>query len=212
MASVDIKKENGQSAGKAELDAQVFSAPVREGSMHAVVVAQLAARRAGTHATRNRALIRGGGRKPFRQKGTGRARQGSRRSPLMRGGATVFGPQPRDYSVKVNKKVRAGALRSALTVKAQESKLHILDALDFQEYKTKRAAALLQALGVRKALVVIGEANPYVERSFANLPGCGVIRAEGLNVYDILRHDNLIMTREALDKVVQRLNSAQKGE
>lgn len=206
MANVDVKSPNGQTVGKVELPENVFGAPVREASMHAVVVAQLAARRRGTRLARNRAaLLHKGGRKPWRQKGTGRARSGSRRSPLWRGGAAIFGPMPRDFSMKINKKVRAGALRAALTLKARENRIHVVSGLNIDAYKTKQALAFLKALGLNGAMVVIEAANDHVERSFANLQDCCVVRAEGVNVYDVLRHEHLVLTQGALEAINRRL-------
>lgn len=214
MARIDIKSAQGQTVGQADLRDDIFAATVNEATLHATVVGQLAARRRGTAATLNRSKIEGGARKPWKQKGTGRARAGSSRSPIWRHGATTFGPQPRDHSIKVNKQVRAGALRSALSLKMQAGKLHLVRGLEFNPIKTKKAIETLKALGLKSALVVIEAANPGIERSFRNLPRCKVIRAEGLNVYDVLKHEGLVMTEAAMQKVTARLAapSAEAGK
>lgn len=205
MARIDVKSAQGQTVGQADLRDEVFAAKVSEASLHATVVGQLAARRRGTASTLNRAKIIGGGKKPWKQKGTGRARSGSNLSPIWRGGAIIFGPQPRDFSIKVNKQVRAGALRSALTLKVQAGKLQVVRDLEFNPIKTRKAVEVLKALGLGSALIVIDAPNAGVERSFRNLPRCKVIRAEGLNVYDVLHHDGLVLTEAALERVNARL-------
>ena len=164
-------------------------------------------------APRNRALVSGGGAKPYRQKGTGRARQGTTRAPQFQGGGVVFGPVPRGYSHKLPKKVRAAALRSALSQRVQESAITVVDDLQVEDYKTKRIVEILGALGVEgTTLIVIDGPNATVEASARNLPGVGVIRSEGVNVYDVLRHKNMVITQTALDQLQARLEgSASEG-
>jgi large subunit ribosomal protein L4 len=210
MASLDVVTVDNQKAGTVELSAAVFEAAVKPHLFHAEVRRQLATRRSGTHATKNRALVSGGGQKPWRQKGTGRARQGTIRAPQWSGGGVVFGPVPRSYAHALPKKVRRAALRSALSQRLREGALVVLDALALDAFSTRRMAAILSGLGVSEggALIVIEAPNPAVEASARNLPGVGVIRAEGLNVLDVLRHRHLVITRAALDAVERRLDEA----
>jgi large subunit ribosomal protein L4 len=177
---------------------------------HAEVRRQLAARRRGTHSTKNRAAVSGGGIKPWRQKGTGRARQGSIRSPQWAGGGVVFGPVPRSYEHALPKKVRRAALRAALSQRRAEGALTLLEGLALEGYRTRRMVEILRALGLsgHKVLIVIERADPFVERSARNLPGVAVLRAEGLNVFDVLRHERLVMTVGALEAVERRLGEA----
>jgi large subunit ribosomal protein L4 len=213
MATLDVKTVENRSAGTLELRPSVFEAPVKEHLFHAEVRRQLAARRAGTHSTKNRASVSGGGAKPWRQKGTGRARQGTTRAPQWAGGGVVFGPVPRSYEHSLPKRVRRAALRAALSRKLAEGALTVLDDLAFDGYSTKRMAGILRGLGIEQgALIVIEEASPRVEGSARNLPGVSVIRAEGLNVYDVLRHPNLVMTRAAVQATEERLDEALRRE
>jgi large subunit ribosomal protein L4 len=168
---------------------------------------QQANRRAGTAATKTRAFVRGGGKKPWRQKGTGRARAGSIRSPLWVGGATIFGPQPRDYSYRLPASARRAALCSALAVKAREGKLLVLDKIELEAPKTKVLLQLLAAFQVENALIVIPSRDDALERAARNLPYVKVLRAEGANVYDLLRYDRLILTQEAVQALTGRLAS-----
>jgi large subunit ribosomal protein L4 len=199
---VDIK---GQKVGSLEVADAVFGAPVREDLFWEVVKAQRAARRAGTHATKTREFVRGGGKKPYRQKGTGNARQGSSRSPQFVGGGKVFGPHPRDYSYTVPKKVRRAALASALSLRAKESKVVIIDQLSFDAPKTKRVLEVLKALGVGSALLVDRSENGALSRSVRNLADSKYLAPEGLNVYDILNYPSLIISREAVKAVEGRI-------
>jgi large subunit ribosomal protein L4 len=210
MASVQIlDAASKQPAGSVELDPAIFEAPVRPHLFHAEVRRQLAARRAGTHATKNRAGVSGGGVKPWRQKGTGRARQGSIRSPQWAGGGVVFGPVPRDYSHKLNKKTRRAALRGALSLRAKEGALVVAQGLTLDGYKTKRVVDMLAGLGVAEGsvLIVIADADPHLEISARNLPSVSVIRVGGLNVYDVLRHQKLLIDRSALEALGARLGA-----
>lgn len=213
MARLDVAAPGREEkAGSVELDPEVFEAPVRPHLFHAEVRRQLARRRAGTHSTKNRSRVSGGGAKPYRQKGTGRARQGSIRAPQYAGGGVVFGPVPRSYEHDLPKKVRRAALRSALSLRLSEEAVTVVEALELGEYRTRRMVERLGELGLGEAsvLVVLAESDPFVELSARNLPWVGVIRAEGLNVYDVLRFERLLLTREALEIVQRRLAGGRK--
>ena len=213
MASLDVVTLDNRKTGTVELSAAVFEAAVKPHLFHAEVRRQLAARRSGTHATKNRAAVSGGGAKPWRQKGTGRARQGTIRAPQWAGGGVVFGPVPRSHEIALPKKVRRAALRSALSQRLREGALTVVDAFALDGFSTKRVAAVLRALGIESgALIVIEAPSPVVEASARNLPGVGVIRAEGLNVLDVLRHRHLVITRAALEAVERRLDEAKREE
>ena len=170
--------------------------------MHMAVVLQLANKRQGTQKAKTRSEVSGGGRKPWRQKGTGHARQGSTRSPQWTGGGVVFAPTPRDYSFKMNKKEKAGAIKSALTTKVNEEKFFVMDSLKFDEIKTKKMVGVLDALKVNKALVVLdGEDNDNVEVSARNIAGVRTVYSNAINVYDILKYDTIIITKSAVAKI-----------
>ncbi len=206
MPKVAVYSVRGEQVGDMELKDRVFGVPVNEHAMHDAVVAQLANRRRGTHASKSRGEVRGGGRKPWRQKGTGRARVGSIRSPLWRGGAITFGPSPRDYSVNIPKKVRRLALKSALSSKVLEGNLIILDELSFEKPKTKEMAGVLKALDIKqKALIITNGQGDNVRLSARNIPGVKPLSPENLNVYDILNHGKLVITRDAVLKVEEVL-------
>jgi large subunit ribosomal protein L4 len=210
MASVEVLEVGKKkAAGSVELDPVIFEAPVRAHLFHAEVRRQLAARRGGTHATKNRAGVSGGGVKPWRQKGTGRARQGSIRSPQWAGGGVVFGPVPRDYTHKLNKKTRRAALRGALSLRAKEGALVVAQGLALDGFKTKRVVEMLDGLGLGEGsvLIVIANPDPHLEISARNLPRVSVIRVAGLNVYDVLRHEKLLIERGALDALGARLGA-----
>jgi large subunit ribosomal protein L4 len=194
MATVDVLNLSGEKVGSLELDDTVFATEVKEHLLWEVVKQQMAARRAGTHSTLRRDEVRGGGRKPFRQKGTGRARQGSTRAPNHVGGGKVFTPKPRDYEYSVPKKVRKGALRSALSLRLKEQKLVVLESLALEQPKTKRLVEVLGALKVGEALIVDDKENLNLQRSARNLPQAKFLPPEGLNVYDLLRYPTLVMT------------------
>ena len=213
MASLDVKSVDNKNTGKLELDPVVFEAEVRKDLFHAEVTRQLGARRVGTHSTRNRASVSGGGAKPYRQKGTGRARQGTTRAPQWAGGGVVFGPVPRGYGSKLPKKVRAAALRSALSLRQSEEAITVVDALVVDDFKTKAVIAILDSLGLtgKSVLIVVSEASEQLEASARNLPGVSVIRAEGINVYDVLRHEALLATAPALESIAGRLAKPAKG-
>jgi len=206
VPKVAVVNTNGERVGEIELSEDVFGQPVNEAVLHEVVVMHLANRRRGTHDTKTRAEVRGGGRKPWRQKGTGRARHGSIRSPIWRGGGIVFGPHPRDYSYSVPKKVKRMALKSALSAKVKEGKLIVLDALTLAEPKTKEMVNVIDNLKVNNgALFVTAERDLNVEKSTRNIPGFKSLEARQLNVYDLLDHDNLVLTRDAVTRVEEVL-------
>lgn len=198
--SVRIHSSAGDVVGELELDPNVFGAQVNVPLMHQVVRAQLAAARSGTHATKTRGDVSGGGKKPWRQKGTGRARQGSTRAPHWTGGGVVFGPHPRDHSMKVPKKMRAGALRSALSARAADGKIAVVESFGWDAPRTAQAVDLIEKLELRgKLLVVLDAPDVIVGKSFRNLPFAHVITAGQLNVYDVLDADVMLFTRAAVD-------------
>ena len=199
--SVEIVDSEGQRTGTVELPAEIFDVEPNIPLMHQVVVAQLAAARQGTHATKTRGMVRGGGRKPYRQKGTGRARQGSIRAPQFAGGGTVHGPQPRDYTQRTPKKMKAAALRSALSDRARNGRVHVItEFLVADRPSTKQALAGLRNLTDRKALVVVGREDTLSILSLRNLPDVHVTWADQLNTYDVLNSEDVIFTADALDR------------
>jgi large subunit ribosomal protein L4 len=208
--TVEVVTLSNAKADTLALDPSIFAAAVKPHLFHAEVRRQLAKRRAGTHSTKNRHTVSGGGAKPWRQKGTGRARQGSTRSPQWAGGGVVFGPVPRSHEHVLPKKVRRAALRSALSLRASEDAVRVVNAFELDTIKTKRVVEVLKALGLGDAsvLVVLAEPNAAVERSARNLPRVSVIRAEGLNVHDVLRHSHLLFTRAGLEQLQERLRGA----
>jgi len=199
---VDIK---GKKVGQVEVADAVFAQEVQEGLLWEIVKAQRAAARSGTHNTKTRADVRGGGAKPYNQKGTGNARQGSLRSPQFVGGGKVFGPHPRSYELGVNKKVRKKALASALSLRAKEGKLFVVDSIGFDKPKTKSAVSVLSALGIGSALVVDSADNANLTLSFRNLGSSKHIAPAGLNVYDILNHTGLVIAKDVLKAVEARV-------
>jgi len=209
---IDVVTQANAKAGSVELDASVFGVKPRPHLFHAEVRRQLAARRAGTHSTKNRSAVSGGGIKPWKQKGTGRARQGSIRSPQWAGGGVVFGPVPRSHAHDLNKKTRRAALVAALSQRAGEGAVHVVDALALGGIKTKKLVEVLTGLGLGDAsvLIVTAERDDQIERSARNLPKVSVLAAAGLNVYDVLRHAHLLVTRAGLDAVQGRLAKAPK--
>jgi large subunit ribosomal protein L4 len=207
MALTDVFDIKGEKVGEVEIKDEVFNCDVKPYLMHDVVTMQLANRRRGTAATKTRKEVSGGGKKPFRQKGTGRARQGSSRSPLQPGGGTVFGPHPRDYSYSVPKKVRRSALRSALSVRYTGSAMKVLDKLDLEAISTKNFNGIVKTFSLTKPLFVIDKKNEVVEKSARNIPFVKILRVEGLNVYDIIRHEQLILTLDALKRIEEVLVS-----
>lgn len=188
-----------------ELKKEIFAVKTRPHLLHQAVVMQLANRRAGTASTKSKGRVRGGGKKPWRQKGTGRARAGSIRSPLWVGGGTIFGPQPRDYSYRMPRKARREALLSALSLKNGDGKIIVVGKLELEEAKTKLMVKALQELKVESALIVISQPDEKIERSARNIPTVKVLRVEGLNVYDLVRYEHLILTEGALKLLEERL-------
>jgi large subunit ribosomal protein L4 len=189
-----------------DLDPNIFSAPIRPDLIHTVVVAQEAARRRGTSATKNRALVSGGGSKPYRQKGTGRARQGTTRAPQFAGGGVVFGPQPRSYAQRVPKKVRRAALCSVLSLRKSEERVHVVDQIEVPQGKTREVVARLAELGIDDALIVTAGRDLKLELAARNLPCVRVLDVAGLNVRDVLRRKHLILTQAAARAVAERLS------
>jgi large subunit ribosomal protein L4 len=206
MAKFDVYDLEKKKVGELDLADAVFAGEVNEHLFYEVVKAKLASDRSGTHAVKNRSLVSGGGKKPFKQKGTGRARQGSTRASQWVGGGKAMGPKPRDYAYDVPKKVRKAALRSALALRGKDQKLVIIEKWAPAAAKTSAAAKVLAKLGVKKALVVDDGQNVALARSVRNLEGHDFLAAEGLNVYDILKHDALVMTVASAKKLEEALS------
>ena len=198
MATVAVYNIEGKEVDKLELNDSVFGVEINEHLVHMAVVAQLANKRQGTQSAKTRAEVRGGGRKPWRQKGTGHARQGSTRSPQWTGGGVVFAPKPRNYSFKMNKKEKSLALKSVLTSKVAENKFIVVDGLAFDEIKTKNMVTVLKNLDVKKALVVTGADDKNVVLSARNIPGVKTAFTNTINVYDILKYDKMIVSKDAV--------------
>ena len=202
MPKVNVLNIKGENVGELELNETLFNTEISEHAVYEVVKNQLANKRQGTQSAKTRAEVRGGGRKPFRQKGTGRARQGSIRAPHYTGGGVVFAPKPRDYSYQVPKKLRRKALYSVLTSKVNENELIVLDSLSFEAPKTKEAANILNAIDAgKKAYVVTAENDKLVYRSFRNIEGVDVSAANLINVYDLVKHNKLVITKDAIAKL-----------
>jgi len=198
---------DGAKVSEIDLADAIFNVPVKQHVLHEVVTMQLASRRAGTASTKGRSDVRGGGQKPYRQKGTGRARAGTRRSPLWRGGGVVFGPSPHNYAYKVPKKVRRQALKMVLTTKLQEKTLIVVDKLDLEAVKTKRFVEVMGALKTQEALIVTDRKLENLELSSRNVSHVKVVRSEGLNVYDVLKFKHLILLEPSVKQLVGRLLS-----
>ena len=201
MANVSVYNMEGKEVGKMELSDAVFGVEVNEHLVHMAVVQQLANNRQGTQKAKTRSEVSGGGRKPWRQKGTGHARQGSTRAPQWTGGGVVFAPVPRDYSFKLNKKEKRAALKSVLTSRVQDGKLIVVDELKFDEIKTKKFKAVMDNLKVSKALVVLGDNDEKVVMSARNIPTVKTALVNTINVYDILKGDTLVLTKDAVAKI-----------
>ena len=212
MSKVDIKKSDGEKAGTIELDEQIFGIEPNVAVMHQVVNAQLAAKRAGTHNTKTRAEVRGGGAKPWKQKGTGRARAGSSRIPHWRGGGIALGPKPRDYSQRTPKKMKKLALRSALSDRATSNSVFVVESWDFETPNTKAAKLALEAIGAEgKVLVVVDTQDANTHKSFRNLGHVNVLSADQLNVFDILVSDSVVFTKSSLPSIEVEDVSAAKA-
>lgn len=201
MPTVGVFNKEGNKVADMELNESIFAAEVNEYALHQVVVALLANKRQGTQSTKTRSEVRGGGIKPWRQKGTGRARQGSIRSPQWIKGGIVFAPKPRDYRVSVPKSMRKVAMKSALTSKVQDNQMIVLDSLNFEATKTKNMVEMLKALEANKALIITAESNEVVYKSARNIQGISVIPANNINVYDLLKYEKLIITKDAVSKI-----------
>lgn len=199
MAKLNVLNQNGKVVGEMELNDALFGTEIHEHAVYEVVKNQLANKRQGTQSAKTRAEVRGGGKKPWRQKGTGRARQGSRTAPQWRGGGVVFAPKPRDYSYKLPKKLRRTALKSVLTAKVQDGEMIVLDKLAMDEISTKAAKQVLTDVKAnRKALVVLDKADEKVYKSFRNIENVATCVVNNINVYDLLKYDSLIMTQDAV--------------
>lgn len=209
MATVKVYDQNKQESGEVTLASDVFEVEVRPEILNLVVRAQMAAKRAGTHKTKTRAYVSGGGSKPWKQKGTGRARSGSNRSPVWRGGAIIFGPTPRDYSFKVNSKVRALALKMALSSRLAAEDLLVIKGIELPEAKTKHFAKVAGSLGLSKALIVTPEADETLNRSARNIPGLTLTTPDRLSVLEVLKHKQLVLLQGAVEPVQARF--AKKG-
>ncbi|MDD5451597.1 MAG: 50S ribosomal protein L4 [Desulfovibrionales bacterium] len=207
MPVLDVYNMQKEKVSEITLNDDVFSVPVREDVLHEVVTMQLAKRRAGTASTKSRSEVSGGGSKPWRQKGTGRARSGSNTSPVWRRGGAVFGPTPRDYSYKVTRKVRKLALRMALSAKLRDSQMLIVDDFTLDEIKTKKIIQTMNNLGVKNVLIVMNERQENLEKSARNIPYVDVLPYTDINVHDILIHNNLILHRDCIPKIEEFLLS-----
>ena len=201
MANVKVFNMSGSEVGSIELNDSIFAVEVNTHVMHQAVVQYLANKRQGTQSALTRAEVRGGGRKPWRQKGTGRARQGSTRSPQWTGGGVVFAPKPRDYSFKLNKKVKRLALKSALTTKVADGKFVVVDEINLPEMKTKEMVKVLNNLNVNKSLVVLEDANEKAVVAARNIPTVKTASVSTINVYDILKYDSVVVTKAAVEKI-----------
>jgi len=201
MATITVFDINRKQVSERELADTVFNTEVKEYLIHDMVRYQLAARRQGTAKVKGRSEVRGGGKKPYRQKGTGNARQGTVRAPHFVGGGVVFGPTPRDYSFKLNRKVKQAALRSALSARFKDERMTVLNALEMDQISTKGFNEVLKRFELDKALVLIEGDNPNIEKSARNLPYVKVMRAEGVNVYDVMKYPNLVLTEAAVDQI-----------
>jgi large subunit ribosomal protein L4 len=207
MPTVDVYDIERNVIGQLELSESIFAVPVKPHVMHEVVLYQLAKRRAGTAKTKGRSEVSGGGKKPWRQKGTGRARAGTSRSPIWRGGGTIHGPQPRSYEMRVPKKVRRLALKMALSQKLLDQGLTVLDKLELERIKTKDFAAILDRFELGKTLLVLSRQDEKVEKSARNLSQVKILRSEGLNVYDLLDYHDVLLTQESVGKIEETLGS-----
>ena len=205
MSTASVLNIKNEKVGEVELSDKVFDLKVKEHLLHDVVRYQRAAKRAGTACTKTRVEVRGGGAKPWRQKGTGRARAGTRTSPIWRGGGVTFGPKPRDYSFKLNRKVKKQALAMALSARNQEGNLVVLDDFTLERIKTKDFMGVMKALEIDNGLVVIAGDNPNLTLSARNVNGIKVMSSEGLNVYDILLHKKLVLVQPVIETLEERL-------
>ena len=206
MATVDVINALGEKVSQIELSDNIFNIDVNGSIIYDIVKMQLASRRSGTASVKNRSDIKGSTRKLYRQKGTGNARPGDIKSPLRRGGGVIFGPHPRAFTYNIPKKIKKLALKMALSSKYQNGKLHVIDKIDLNEYRTKNITQIFQNLNLNKTLLIIPEKNEYIEKSINNIKNSKTLRTEGLNVYDILKYDNLLIIENALTKIEGRFN------
>jgi large subunit ribosomal protein L4 len=213
MATLDVVTLKNKKSGSIDLSTSVFEAPVRQDLFHAEVKRQLAKRRRGTHSTKNRSAVSGGGAKPWKQKGTGRARQGTTRAAQWAGGGVVFGPVPRSHEHALPKKVRVAALRGALSHRFAEGDITVVKEFSVDSYKTQRVVEMLEGLALngQGVLIVIDARNEFLQRSARNLPGVTVIQVDGLNVYDVLRHQKLLLDSSAVTAIEARLGGGSEG-
>lgn len=205
MPTVPVFFQNSETVGEVELSDNVFAVPMNAGLLHQSIVRYQANQRQGTASTKTRSEVSGGGRKPWRQKGTGRARAGSIRSPLWRHGGITFGPKPRSFAQSMPRKMRRLAVKVALSDKVRKGEFVVLENLELPDAKTKEMAKVLANLGVKKALIITADRDDQVQRSARNIPGVEMLQATNLNVYDILKHDRLIITRDAVARVEEVL-------
>ena len=201
MPTVGLFNKEGQKVGDIELSESIFAVEINQDAVHQVVVAQLANKRQGNQSTLTRAEVSGGGIKPWRQKGTGRARQGSTRSPQWTHGGVVFAPKPREYRISTPRSMRKVAMKSVLTSKVVENEIIVLESLDFEAPKTKDVIKMLKALDVKKALIVVAESNENVYKSARNIEGIDIIPVNNINIYDILKYEKFVITKEAVSKI-----------
>jgi large subunit ribosomal protein L4 len=207
MAVVEVQNTKGEKVSQIDLADNIFNVPAKRSVLHEVVTMQLASRRSGSASVKHRSDVKGSQRKLFRQKGTGNARRGNIKSPLLRGGGVVFGPIPKNYSYKVPKKVRALALKMALSSKLKDESLVVLDSFFLDEIKTKKFLSVVEALKVKNVLIVTDESNKNLELSARNVPGVKILRSEGLNVYDILKYKHLVLLEASVKDIEGRLLS-----
>jgi len=207
MSIIDVYNINGEKVSQLELAESIFNVPVKPSVLHEVVTMQLACRRAGSASVKHRSDVKGSTKKLYKQKGTGRARRGDIKSPLLRGGGSIFGPNPRSYSYKVPKKIRKQALKMALSSKTQTNNLLVLDKFELEKARTKEFTSVLDNLKVKKALIVTENVNEHLELSSRNVPGIKVMRYEGLNVYDILKYEKLILLETSIKGIEGRLTA-----
>ena len=207
MSTVEIKNIKNESVGEIDLNDLIFNREVKNYVLHEVVRQQRAARRNGTASTKTRKDVRGSGAKPWRQKGTGRARAGTRKSPIWRGGGTTFGPKPRDYSFKLNRKVKQQAVAMALSARYQEGNLVVLDNFTLEAIKTKEFVSIMEVLELNNALIVVDSENEELSKSSRNVPGYKVMKTDGVNVYDILLHEKLVLLQPAIERLEERFTA-----
>jgi len=205
MPVIDVQNTKGKKVTTVDLAENIFNVPVKPSVLHEVVTMQLANRRAATATVKHRSDVKGSRRKLFRQKGTGRARSGDIKSPLLRGGGSVFGPDPRSYSYKVPKKVKRLALKMALSTKLEEDNLIVIDEFDLDKVKTKEFSAVMDVLNIKNALIITEKKNENLELSSRNVPGVKVLRVEGMNVYDILKYENVLLLESSIKSIEGRL-------